>query len=466
MRIHFLGANRQVTGSRYLLESRQTSVMIDCGLFQERCFQERNWADPPVDPGRVDALLLTHGHLDHCGLIPKFVREGYANPIYSTPPSLELAKIVLEDSGHIQEEDAAYKKRRHQREGRQGAHPVVPLYTAKEAQASFRGFRHVLYDRPQKLNDHLEVTYRDAGHILGSALLEVKVREGDHERTIVFSGDLGQRHRILMHDPTYVERADYVVLESTYGDRNHTGGSDLPAQFARIINDTVARGGNVVIPTFAIDRAQEILYYLSVLAGEDRIPRLTVFLDSPMAINVTEIYKEYKYLLDEQTQAMLEQGRHPFQFEGLHFVRSANESRAINAIRGSCIILAGSGMCTGGRIKHHLRHNISRPESTLLFVGYQAEDTLGRHIVDGEDPVRIHGKWYPVKAKIEQISGLSAHADHDDLMDWVDHFSAPPKRIFLTHGEVKAAEHLARSITDRHGYAVEVPAYEQVVELG
>lgn len=465
MRLSFLGANQQVTGSRYLLEAGGLRIMIDCGLFQERCCLERNWAPSPAPPGEVDVLLLTHAHLDHCGLIPKFVREGYRGPILTTAPSIDLARLVLEDSARIQEEDAAYKRKRHQREGRKGPHPEIPLYDTQDVASALSLMKRAGYEEPVALGDHVHACYRDAGHILGSAMIEVTVTEGGGRRRLIFSGDIGQSDRPLMHDPSFFRQADCVVMESTYGDRDHAAGPPIPDELARIINDTVDRGGNLLIPTFAIDRAQAILFHLGELVRAGRIPRITIFLDSPMAIGATSIYKVYRNLLDEEAQRLLERGEHPFQFAGLHFVRSAAESRAINSIRGSCVVLAGSGMCTGGRIKHHLRHNIARPESTVLFVGYQARDTLGRQIVDGAEQVRIHGQAYPVRASIEQLYGLSAHADRSGLLAWLRHFDPAPGNLFLCHGEQEAASALTATIKDQLGWDARMPEYLQTVDL-
>ncbi len=465
MKLHFLGANRQVTGSRYLLEAGGLRVMIDCGLFQERKHLDRNWAPSPIEPGDVSHLLLTHAHLDHCGLIPKFVNEGYRNPILATHPSMDLATIVLEDAAEIQEEDAKYKRKRHEREGRRGPHPEVPLYTREDADAALKLFQPVQYDKPVNLNERVQVIYRDAGHILGSSFLQIIARENGESHRVIFSGDIGQSDHALMHDPHPPADADWVIMESTYGDREHEAAPDLEAELAEIVNDTVNRGGNVVIPTFAIDRAQELMYFFSRLVRADRIPDITVFLDSPMAVDATDIYKRYKHLLDEETRAMLESGRHPFQFPGMHYVRTASESRSINTIRGSCIIMAGSGMCTGGRIKHHLRQNIGRPESTILFVGFQSEGTLGRQIIDGKRQVRIHGKLHDVRARIARIYGLSAHADRTGLTNWIGKLQKPPRRVFLTHGEESAALALAEHLRGRFGYDVDVPQYQSVVTL-
>ncbi len=459
MHLQFLGANRQVTGSRYLLEAGGRRIMIDCGMFQERPYLGRNWEPCPVPPREIDVLLLTHAHLDHCGLIPRLVRDGFAGEILMTPPTIELTRLVLEDSARIQVEDADYKKRRHDREGRHGPHPEIPLYTPEEVEAAAARFRPVQFGRPTALDDAVEVRYRDAGHILGSAMIEITLRDGGRSRTIVFSGDLGQWGRPLTRDPSEPARADEVIMESTYGDRDHDPPPDLPGRLAKIITRTADRGGNVLIPTFAIDRAQELMLYLGQLARDRRIPRMTVFLDSPMAIDATTIYKNYASFLDEETRQMLAEGRNPFQFPGLNLARTGAQSRAINDARGPCIIMAGAGMCTGGRIKHHLRQNLPKPESTVIFAGFQAHDTLGRQILDGNPEVRIHGKPYPVKARIERLEGLSAHADRTGLMRWLRGLPQPPQRLFLTHGEAAAMDSLAGHIRGETDCTVVTPEY-------
>lgn len=465
MKLQFLGANRQVTGSRYILRAGGKNIMIDCGLFQERKFVSRNWEQSPIPPNKVDVLLLTHAHLDHCGLIPKFVREGFKGNIFATAPTIDLARIVLEDSAKIQVEDAEYKKRRHQREGRRGAFPEEPLYTPADAQAAIKLFKLVEYDKAIDLGEGVSVVYRDAGHIIGSAMLEVSTRDSGVAQRIVFSGDVGPTNRPLLKDPYLIEHADYIVMESTYGDRNHKEVGDEADVLARVVNETIDRGGNLIIPTFAIDRAQEILYTFSELAYAKRIPQITVYFDSPMAIKATEIYKRYKHLLDDETHALYDAGKHPFQFPGLHLVRTPAESISINSKKGSNVILAGSGMCTGGRVKHHLRQNISKPESTVLFAGYQAEGTLGRSILQGDPQVRIHGQYHTVHAKIEELNGLSAHADRQGLMHWLSGFQSQSKTLFLTHGEESAARSLSQHIKEKLQWNVHVPEYDSMVDL-
>ena len=465
MRLQFLGANRQVTGSRYLLEAGGLKVMVDCGLFQERAYLERNWAPSPVSPEEIDVLLLTHAHLDHSGLIPKLVKAGFNGSILTTPASADLARIVLLDSARIQEEDAAYKKKRHRREKRRGAHPEIPLYEEEDARQALSLFKEVDYDTPTALNKDVEVVYREAGHILGSALLEINVREKGLERRIVFSGDIGQYEKPLMRPPASVRAADYVVMESTYGDRNHRDEGDVGEQLCDVVNQTLAAGGNLIIPTFAIERAQELLFYLSRLVWQKRFPHLMAFLDSPMAVNATEVFQRHIHCLDEEIQQALLRKEDPFEFPGLKLVRTRHDSMAINRIAGTCIIMAGSGMCTGGRIKHHLVHNISRRESTILFVGFQSKGTLGRQIVEGRPEVRIHGRPFKVRAQIRQIQGFSAHADQQDLMQWLGHFDKPPRQVFLCHGEEEAALTLEKHIERLPGWNVEVPAYQQAWDL-
>jgi metallo-beta-lactamase family protein len=372
---------------------------------------------------------------------------------------------VLEDAAHIQEEDVAAKRRRHEREGRTGPHPLVPLFTREDVDATMELVDTADYVKPVRLADGLEVRFHDAGHILGSAMVEIGVRENGEASGIVFSGDLGEWGAPLVEDPAIIPQADHVVMESTYGDRDHEVGEGIEDHLARIVGETVARGGDLIIPTFAIDRAQDLLYFFSRLVADARIPPVGVYLDSPMAIDVTAVYRQYAYLLDGRTRALFKEGRHPFQFRGLHLVRNPQESARLQATRGPKVVLAGSGMCTGGRIKHHLRQGIGRRESTVLFTGFQAEDTLGRQILDGASEVRIHGEWVRVRARVERLFGLSAHSGRSGLMRWLGHYRRPPKRLFLTHGEAAAAESLAGHVRERLGWEVAVPVYREIVDL-
>lgn len=466
MKLKFLGAANQVTGSCYFLKADGLNILIDCGLFQERKYLYRNWQAFPIPPKQIDFLLLTHVHLDHSGLIPKLVREGFSGDILTTAVSKEMFPIVLLDSARIQEEDAAYKKKRHKREGRKCPYPEIPLYTVQDTERSFSLLKEIAYNKFLSLNSNVSACFHDAGHILGSAMVEIIINKNDKKTNIIFSGDIGQWDKPLVRDPSFFELADYVIMESTYGNHDHDNPENVDKKFCKVINDTVRAGGNVVIPTFAIERAQELIFHLSRLAREDRIPYLMVFLDSPMAVDITEVFKRHKDFLDEETLDLFQEGQSPFDFPGLRLVRSIEASKAINQIKGSCIIMAGSGMCTGGRIKHHLIRNITRPESTILFVGYQAEGTLGRQILDGQPRVRILGEYYKVQANIEKILGFSAHADRSDLLGWLDNFKSPPHCIFLTHGEKEAALSLADYLKRRRGWKVRVPEYMEELELG
>jgi metallo-beta-lactamase family protein len=407
MKLTFLGATRNVTGSRYLLETDGVRILVDCGLFQEREFRYRNWEPFSVPPSSINAILLTHAHLDHSGLIPKVCREGFRGNVYCTRATTEIAKIMLLDSAKLQEEDTAFKRRRHEREGRRGPYPEIPLYTIEDAEASFACFSHtVRYAEPVMISDGIEASFHDAGHVLGSSMIQIRVNQDAKKRTILFSGDVGRWHLPMLRDPSLFTRADYVIVESTYGDRLHGDQAEIADNLAEIINSTYQAGGNIVIPSFALERAQEILYYLNQLLISNRIPHLPVFLDSPMAINVTEVFKAHPEAYDQDMTRLLESNKSPFEFPGLRMTKTVEDSKSINHFCGTAIIIAGSGMCTGGRIKHHLVQNISRPESTILFVGYQARGTLGRQIVDGSKEVRILGQYHPVWARVAQMSGF------------------------------------------------------------
>ena len=464
MKVRFLGASRQVTGSCYLLEAGGLNILVDCGMYQERKYLDRNWSPFAVYPGSVDFVLLTHCHLDHSGLIPKFTKEGFSGKIFMTSATRDLLEIMLLDSAKIQQEDAEYKKKRHKREGRKGPHPEVPLYRVKDARNSFQFLSSVDYASLFSLNDKVTVHFRDAGHIVGSAMLEIKAKENGDEKTVVFSGDIGQWNKPIVKDPSVFKQADYVVMESTYGDREHEDADHPEIQMAEIINKTYSAGGKVIIPSFAVERAQDLLYYLSKLVRSDQIPFLKIFLDSPMAVSVTDVFVKHQECYDKQTLELIREQEPPFRFPGLELVRTREQSKAINEIEGPCIIIAGSGMCTGGRIKHHLVHNITQSQNTVLFVGYQASGTLGRHIVNGEKQVRIHGRYRDVRANIEYMDSLSAHADRMGLLKWLGHLDSPPQKVFLTHGEEKAALSLQKEI-EKKGWSVSVPKYRQEFDI-
>ena len=462
IKLEFLGAAQGVTGSSYCLDTGGLSLLVDCGMHQERQFKYRDWEPFPISPKKLDAVLLTHAHIDHSGLLPKLVKEGFRGPIYCTTATAEITEIMLLDSARIQEEDAEYKKKRHRREGRSGPYPEIPLYTIEDAEMTNKLLFPVRYGEMLKVGGGVEASFHDAGHVLGSAMIRLDVESNSEKRTIIFSGDIGRNNKPILRDPTHFNEADYIVMESTYGTRLHEPPEDMSRELAEAVNATVKAKGNIVIPTFALERAQEVLYCLNSLLVDKHIPSLMVFLDSPMAVRVTDVFKDFPQLFDKDMVRFLQQGNSPFNFPGLNLVRSVEQSKAINHIFGSVIIMAGSGMCTGGRIKHHLVNNISKVRNTILFVGYQAIGTLGRHIVDGAKRVRMMGKRYPVKARVIQLNGFSAHADRDELLEWLSGFTKPPRRLFVTHGESEASASFAELVKQRKGWNVIIPEYRQV----
>ena len=459
IKLSFLGAAQNVTGSKYLLEANNVRLLVDCGLYQEREFRSRNWEPFPIPPHTIDAVLLTHAHLDHCGLLPKLVREGFKGKIYCTAATSEITEIMLLDSAKLQQEDAEFKKRRHQREGRRGPFPEIPLYTIDDAETVSPLFSTTQYEKTVSIGDGVKATFHEAGHVLGSSMVKIVVRQGGEERTIIFSGDVGMRNKPILRDRTTFDEADYIIVESTYGDRLHEGSVDIGNSLAEIINSTYKAKGNIIVPSFALERTQELLYYLNELLLERRIPHLMVFVDSPMANSITEVFERYPELYDKEMTELMRQHRSPFDFPGLEMVRTVDESKAINNIAGSIMIIAGSGMCTGGRIKYHLVTNISRRESTILFVGYQAVGTLGRQIVDGAKQVRILGQQHRIRARIAQLHGFSAHADRDGLFRWLSGFKKAPRHLFITHGESKVAKLFGDFVKEKTDWQISIPEY-------
>jgi len=465
IKLMFLGAAQNVTGSRFLLQANGTRVLVDCGLYQERHLKARNWEPFPVAANSIDAVLLTHAHLDHCGLLPKLVKEGFKGKIYCTAATSEIARIILLDSAKLHEEDAEYKRKRHKREGRKGPFPDIPLYTIADAEACFPHFSPVEYKQSIMIGEDVKATFYDAGHVLGSSIIKVKVNRDGQYRSVVFSGDIGRPDRPIVHDPTSCEEADYLLIESTYGDRIHQGPEDTKKTIAEIINSTKEAGGNIIVPSFALERSQEVLYYINELLLEGAIPHIMVFLDSPMAASITKVFQQHSELFDKEMTELLRRHKSPFEFPGLNVVETTEQSKAINLIKGTVMVIAGSGMCTGGRIKHHLVNNITRPENTVMFVGYQANGTLGRRIVNGEKQVRILGQNYPVKARVVQVNGFSAHADKEELFKWLTALKKPPRRLFVVHGEPQSAQHFADYVGQKTGWKVSVPAYQEEITL-
>ncbi len=457
MRISFHGAAREVTGSCHLIETTAGRVLMDCGMIQggkER--HERNRAPFPFDPASIDVVLLSHAHIDHCGRLPLLVRDGFTGPIYATAASVALAKILLADSAHIHEEDARWTIKRLKKRGKD-ASGITPLYTADDAAAALRLFVETEFDRWKHLDGIGRVRFAMAGHILGASIVELEIDDGDDCRHLTFSGDLGVDGARLLSRPAPVEAAEVMILESTYGDRDRDAAEDPTELLYDIVSRTASKGGKVVVPSFAVGRTQEILARLNDLVESGRLQGIPVFVDSPMAVEATHVFTRFPEAYSKEARRLYCSGDKPLQFEGLRLVTSVDESKAINESRYPAVIISASGMCTAGRVKHHLKHNISDPRSTVLFVGYQARGTLGHVIQSGIDPVRIFGDWYPVRARIESIRGFSAHADRSGLLDWFSSLGAVPKRTFVVHGEAKAAAALGRALRDEHSADVVVP---------
>ena len=457
------GAAKQVTGSCHLLDCNGRRVLVDCGMFQGGREQEHANHEPfGFDPAGIDALLLTHAHLDHCGRIPKLVREGFRGRILATGATRDLARIVMLDAASLQEEDARHSRRR----GRRGDEPAAePLYTLDDALHAMDFFADpVPYGEDVAVTDGIRARFLDAGHILGSASILLTLDDGTQQRSMVFSGDLGDPGRPILRSPAPAPAADYAVIETTYGNRLHRSLPDSVDELHRAVRETVARGGNVVIPTFALERAQEVLYYLHHGVRDGRIPSsISIFLDSPMAISATEIFRRHTECFDDAFRAELGQGD-PFALPHLHFTRDTGESMAINGIESGAVILAGSGMCTGGRVRHHLKHNLWREKSSIVFVGYAAEGTLARRIVDGAQTVKIFGEEIRVRAQVWTINGFSAHADQANLLAWLG--TAPRRKVFLVHGEYESGMRAMAEKLDALGIANQMPGMDEPILIG
>lgn len=469
MKISFLGAAKTVTGSCYLVETSESTFIIDCGLHQGHSNETvLNRTPFPFKIDQVDFMLLTHAHIDHSGRIPKLYVDGFRKPIYATKATSELCSIMLPDSGHIQESEYAWLARKH---GRSGKKVMEPLYTQQDAVEACKLFTPVRYNTEVQPAEDVRVVFRDAGHILGSAILEIWVREDGRETKIVFSGDLGNKGIPILRDPAIIESADYLVIESTYGDRLHNAQVDKVDAFVRIINETIVQRGNVVIPSFAVGRTQEIIYALhqeeeKYKAHRQAFMKTPVYIDSPLATSATQIFRNNTDCYDEEARQYVENGDNPLDFPNLHFTASVDESKALNLSKESKIILSASGMCDAGRIKHHLKHNLWRKDSAIVFVGFQARGTLGRAIVDGAKKVRIFGEEILVNARIEMIEGFSGHADRDGLLGWIAAMGQKPRQIMLVHGEPEVIAKFEHSIQLQFGIATHIAELDETVVLG
>ena len=464
MKVTCVGAAGTVTGSNYLIETEGVKILVDCGMFQgSRQMEERNYLDFPYDSGTVSHLLLTHAHIDHSGLIPKLVHKGFSGSILCTPSTADLCRIMLADSAHIQEMEAEWRNRKKRRAGRHRL--IEPLYTQDDAAAAMEYFMPINYGNDIILSPYVRARFSDAGHILGSAIIELWVKEKDREVKIVFSGDLGSTNQPIISDPTYIQKADVVFIESTYGNRIHKSKESTYQELKEVIIAADKDGGNVVIPAFAVERTQEVLYVLNELYQKKQIPYMDVYIDSPLAISATEIFLKHPECFDEATINKLRAGNHPLGFPGMHFSRSAEESMRLNEIKKGAIIIAASGMGHAGRIKHHLRYNLWRPEAHIVFVGYQAQGTTGRLIVDGAGRVKIFGEEVTVRAKIHTIGGFSAHADREELLKWLRYFDPKPSATVIVHGEPSSSLAFSNYVSEELNTFPIVPQLGEIIDL-
>ncbi len=463
MKLTFCGGARTVTGSSFLLDAAGMKILIDCGMFQGgKRLRERNYSNYPYDPAEIDYIILSHAHIDHSGLIPRVVRDGFRGRILATKATVSLAGIMLPDSGHIQTMEAEWINRKNARAGR----PLVePLYTVEDAYDSLEYFQGIDYYETQTITPEITLKFYDAGHILGSAIIELTITENGSREKLVFTGDLGKSNQPIIRDPDILEDADYLILEGTYGTRDHELEEQKLDVLQTIIHKTVAQQGNIVVPSFAVGRTQELLYYLSKMMRQHKIPNIPTYIDSPLAISATEIFSRHPECYDVEMRQMLYSGKDPFGFPEVVYTRTADESREINKLPGGALIISASGMAEAGRIKHHLKHNIWRPESTILFVGYQARGTLGRVIRDGAKKVKLFREEIVVKSSIESIDGFSAHADRSELIGWVSKLRKKPKQVILVHGEEEVLTSFSSLIEEELGLPTYIPDYLETVEL-
>ncbi len=455
MKIMFCGASSGVTGSCHMIESGSHRILLDCGQFQGGKAEDAlNYEPFPFDPAGIECVVLSHAHIDHCGRLPLLAKRGFTGKIYCTDATADLLGIMLKDSAYIHEKEAEWKNRKAERAGRSF---VEPLYTEADAEDALKLVTPVLYDQLIEINHDMRIVFNDAGHILGSAITELWVKEGGREAKIVFSGDLGMTGRPILRDPTYIKKADYVIMETTYGNRNHPANSSNVKELIDIVIKTVKRGGNVVIPSFAVGRTQELIYefnrfYEDNREYDDDLDNVVVYVDSPMATTATEVFRRNSQVFDDETREYILRGDNPLDFKNLKFTRSTDESRALNFIKEPKVIISASGMCEAGRIRHHLKHNLWDARNSIVFVGYQAQGTLGRTLTDGAKKVTLFGEEIQVNAEIHSLEGFSGHADQDGLLTWISSFRQQPKQTFLVHGEDDSKKDFAKLVKDKLGY--------------
>ena len=460
-KLTFLGATGTVTGSRFQLEIDGKNLLIDCGIFQgSKELRLQNWENFPVPPASFDYVLLTHAHIDHSGYLPKFVREGFNGKIICTRATAELCEVMLKDSAHIQEEDARWANNK----GFSKHSPALPLYTSEDAEKAIALFQPIHYGDHFKLTENTRIKFHDSGHILGSALIDIKTKTDEMSRKILFSGDLGRPEMPVLNEPAQVYNVDYLILESTYGNRLHESGDPI-SDFVEVIDRSMQRGGSLIIPAFSVGRTQTLLYLLRLLENEGKIPSYPIFVDSPMAIEALDIFEAHISDFDLYTRMQKMAGQDIFQPKNLRICRSKEDSISINQHKSGCIIISASGMVTGGRILHHLAQRLPDSRNTILLIGYQAEGTRGRTIQEKKETVKIHGAEVPIKAQIEMIDGFSGHADYNEMLAWLMPFNRPPKATFLVHGEADASQSLAEKIKQTYGWDVNIPQLGESFEL-
>ena len=463
MKITFYGAARTVTGSCHMVEAGDKKFLIDCGMFQGRLTDQMiNYEDFPFNINEVDFVILTHAHIDHSGRIPKLYKAGFKGKIYATTATVDLCSIMLADSGHIQEKEIEWVNKKRIRAGKK---PSEPMYTAQDGIDSMELFEGIEYDEEIVIDENIRFVLRDAGHMLGSSIVEIYITEDEKTERLVFTGDLGNLNMPIIKDPTYIDGADHLVMETTYGNRIHGEMEDQSGKFIQILLDTIERGGNVIIPSFAVGRTQEILYEINKFAAmkgiSEELKKIPVYVDSPLAVNATKIFESNPSYYNDDALRYLLKGDNPLEFENLHFVTTSDESKALNEKNEPSVIISASGMCEVGRIKHHLKHNLFKPECTILFVGFQAEGTLGHKILNGDKLVKIFGEEIAVNAEVKYLDAFSGHADKNGLLTWIEKMDKKPKNIFLVHGEYSAQQAFKNEVYDRFKIPCVIPAYEE-----
>ncbi|HHV27470.1 MAG TPA: MBL fold metallo-hydrolase [Tissierellia bacterium] len=467
MEIKFLGAAKVVTGSNILITTDKYKILLDCGMFQgSEHLEKLNYEEFDYNPGDIDFLILSHAHIDHSGRIPKLVKEGFKGRIITTKATYDLCKIMLIDSANIQQSDVEWENRKRRRAGKP---PISPLYSIEDAELSLKYFETYLYDQIIRINEDLIVRFKDAGHILGSSIIELWIKEKKEFTKLVFSGDLGMPGRPIINDPEFIDSTDYLIIESTYGNRVHEDIKESTENLVNIINETVLRGGTVVIPSFAVGRTQELIYelnrYYEYEKSIEEFMKIPIYIDSPMAVMATEAFKSNSNCFDEETKQLILNGDNPFQFENLFYIKSQEESMRLNHYTFPKVIISSSGMCTGGRVRHHLKHNLWQGRNSVVFVGYQAEGTLGRKILDGIKKTKILGEDIVIEAEIHDLEGFSGHADQKVLLNWVDRFEKKPKKVFVVHGEEESSKVFANLIKKEFNIEVITPNIGDVFQI-